>query len=669
MGAFFTNVHVRSPAGAEAATRTAILELIPRLVAEKGLVPCADGETPDRSIVVGAVGAWIGVFDEITESQNVKLLDALAKALSEATSRPALAALVHDSDHLLLRLFEGGKLVDEVDRGKKKGKLDLWSRLVAPDKAEALRAAFAAQDLFAEQTLGEIAGLLGIDAASACTGHTYLVEEAILPGATRMLFQHAVRPRYEQPAEGPPRMQTFPAMISQSLAVGGVLHLSHVTHNDGGPVRNFYVAVHGSAIEAGLVEVEKIRIMSGLRPERGGADFEAQTVRRTTNEGKAALVADFPEGTLPASNAGGTEALAGLGPKESLERFMRSNVSVTVSGKAISAGEGELYLSVVPREAREHAGHAGFRLTVVPTPRKPLRGKVEDLTHYLPVFTPDALVALAVSTLEKEEAAPIAAEIVERWSKLWPPEAKLQATLFDGGLATRRSKPRTATLTVGKLAKNATWKKLRAAFATANCVGAEPKIEPMFSDRLRGGNGFGFGGRLVEPFVQPVTAEDRDAPTLRLIVMIRGRTDVPEVVGRARALVDEFVKRARCCQAVLTRCSPGRGTYLLDHSPYEDVCGIHGQYTLHRRWGTRFLRSVGADGIWLGPNLLARVDRRALESLCDAESVGDTLRLVLHEGATLDALEGALAPVLASEQDWNDAAERYRVEVRNAREP
>jgi hypothetical protein len=86
MGAFFTNVHVRSPAGGEDGTRTAILDLVSRLATEKGLVPCAVGEKADRSVVVGRAGTWIGVFAEATESQDVKVLDALAKALSETTS-------------------------------------------------------------------------------------------------------------------------------------------------------------------------------------------------------------------------------------------------------------------------------------------------------------------------------------------------------------------------------------------------------------------------------------------------------------------------------------------------------------------------------------------------------------------------------------------------------
>ncbi len=642
-------------------SRATILDFLSRLAAADGFVPCAEGEPPDRSVVVGPVAAWIGVFDEATESQDVRRLDALAKALSEATACPALAALVHDSDLLLLHLFEGGQLVDQVDGGRKKGRLERWSGLAALDNVEALRAAFAARGRFAEQTLAQIARLLGMDAESACTGWTYLLEEGLPPeGASHLRFRYAVR-RASDPMVGPPRFGSFGKMVPHSLVVGGDLQISYSPHNYGGPIRNFYVAVHGSAIEAGLVDAETISVS----PWNGRAVLEAKTVRWTTPDGEAALIADFPDGTLPASNAGAMEVLASFDRKQ-LDRFMSSNVIVTVHGKAAAAGEGELHVSLVPREAREGAAHHSYWLAIAPGGRKPLRATVVDPTRYRRLYVPDALVALAVSTLEKEEAAPIAAEIVERWSELWPAEEKLRAAVFEGELAGRPSKPRHATLAVGKLAKSAPWKKLRAAFATANCVGAESKVGPIALGKPRGLDGFGFGGRVTGLFGQGATPDGRDAPTLRLAVKLHGRCDVPEVLTRARALVDELVKRACCCQAVLMRCSPDHGLYTLDHSPYEEVCGIAGQFTLQRGWCTRFLRGVGADGVWLGPDLLARVDRGALEALCDTEPVGGTLRLVLREGGALDALEEVLAPVLASEQDWKDAWERYRVDLQNA---
>jgi hypothetical protein len=40
------------------------------------------------------------------------------------------------------------------------------------------------------------------------------------------------------------------------------------------------------------------------------------------------------------------------------------------------------------------------------------------------------------------------------------------------------------------------------------------------------------------------------------------------------------------------------------------------------------------------------------------------VRVVLREGATLDALEQALAPLLASEQDWHEASRRRNAAMR-----
>jgi hypothetical protein len=65
--------------------------------------------------------------------------------------------------------------------------------------------------------------------------------------------------------------------------------------------------------------------------------------------------------------------------------------------------------------------------------------------------------------------------------------------------------------------------------------------------------------------------------------------------------------------------------------------------------------------MWLGPELIVRVDRAALEAVGRVEPVGQAVRVVLRESATLDALEGALAPVLASAADLHQAREADQV--------
>jgi hypothetical protein len=160
------------------------------------------------------------------------------------------------------------------------------------------------------------------------------------------------------------------------------------------------------------------------------------------------------------------------------------------------------------------------------------------------------------------------------------------------------------------------------------------------------GEGFEFGGTLHGPR----SDDDPELPTLQLRVGLRGRTDEGDVVARARDLVDDFVRRAKCAQAFLARWK-GDASVGLDATAYERACGVHGICTLRRSWGTRFLRAVSLDGLWLGPALLARLDRAALDAVASVVPVGDALRVLPREGVTLDALEAALSPLLPSEAD------------------
>jgi hypothetical protein len=653
VGAFFTNVHVRASAGREQAIRTAVLEAVQRLAAQTGLVACKDGLKSDRSIVVGPAGPWVAVLDEATESQDVDLLDGLAKELSVRSGACTLAALVHDSDHLLLRLFEGGRLIDEVDREKKKGHPDRWSSLVPPDTMSSLGVAFGRRDLFAEQTLAEIASLLGLDERTACTGYRYVEHDGVeLEGATLLRFRHADRSAHEPRAEGPPKLVGYGAPRTHSTAVGGRLRLEALSRNEGGPSRGLIAVVYGDAIHSGLVVPEVVRVFAG---GPGQAVYQCAPERRTLKNGRTGFVADLRQAEIPAGNAGGLGALTGVSAERFIELSTRSQLQTVVEGRGVAAGEATLLLTMSARATVDVGVQHAFRVVVAPATRKPMHGQSADPSSYLALDVPETLVALAMSTLEARRAAPIAAEIVERWSELWPAEAKLGAAVFGSKSARRPTKPRKVSLKVAGLAESAGWKKLRASFATADFVGAngEHGVETRaVGEPLRGGNGFAFGRRVAGSRFESADASDRELLTLRLGVDLRGRADVAELVSRGRALVDEFVQRAQCAQAFLARWRPSGPSYLLDTTPYESACGVHGQCTLRHSWATRFLRGVSADGIWLGPDLLARIDRKALEPVTNAEKIGATLRLVLREGSTLDALEAVLSPILPSSDDW-----------------
>ena len=199
MGAFFTNVQVRTDLHGAEATRQAILETLAARAHREGFSPCAEGAHADRTIVVGPPGRWIAIYDEATEDQRLEPLDELTRAMSEVAGGPAVGVLVHDSDWLLLRLFDAGSSVDVFERGvdKEKGTLAAWASLC--EREEDIASAFKRRDLDAEDTLRDIASAVGMAPTNASTGYEYLRDAGPLPdGSTVLRCRLRERPAHEQ---------------------------------------------------------------------------------------------------------------------------------------------------------------------------------------------------------------------------------------------------------------------------------------------------------------------------------------------------------------------------------------------------------------------------------------------------------------------------------------
>src|SRR5262249_15825690 len=106
MGSFLTNIQVFTGDGGATPEREALIAAIHRFAAGTGFPALREGEAPDRTIIVGPAGAapWIAVYDEATEDQDMRKLEALAGDLSAALGTAAVTVLIHDSDALELRL-------------------------------------------------------------------------------------------------------------------------------------------------------------------------------------------------------------------------------------------------------------------------------------------------------------------------------------------------------------------------------------------------------------------------------------------------------------------------------------------------------------------------------------------------------------------------------------
>jgi hypothetical protein len=95
MGLFYSNLTVYRP------RRTALRDELRRLGREAFLSP--------------AIRGHIVVFDKAMDTQDVKAIESLGKAITKSLSCAALAAVLHDDDVLYLWLFQSGRVKDRYD--------------------------------------------------------------------------------------------------------------------------------------------------------------------------------------------------------------------------------------------------------------------------------------------------------------------------------------------------------------------------------------------------------------------------------------------------------------------------------------------------------------------------------------------------------------------------
>jgi|GEM_PF-1969305 len=373
MGAFFTNVQVR---GASMDTLIAAIREAAGVIGGE-VEEVDETASPDRTVLVlpPDEAGWIAIYDEATEDQS-GALDVLAKLASSVGSH-AVAVTVHDSDILALSLFERGKRIDRYDsapdyyeanvsatkRAALAGSPGKWRGVLPLDGGESvLEAAFATKEQFAERTLSRVAELLGWEHAK--TGYRYAVKDGDeMPAGTAALrFRDRVRPDDELPFTGPPsfsmhgyggtgKRMSYP--IDQPLA------LSVAFRNQGGGGRGLAISAWGSALDEGLVVIERFELVWGS--ERRRVMLEA--ARTTSTDGRGVTAGEAPDLTFEA----GTPSPR---PKSDLAAFLKARergmVHLHAHARCLKEGRGELWCGLVPRDNVEGSDGHGFELAITP---------------------------------------------------------------------------------------------------------------------------------------------------------------------------------------------------------------------------------------------------------------------------------------------------------------
>lgn len=205
MGAFFTNIQLRTLNLDKTGLTEKVIECITKVQSEAGFVAVANENEADKTVVIlpSDDSTWLSVYDEEMEDQGSGKPDKLASQLSKQFKTAALGIIVNDSDSVYVGLTINGTLQDtisnfreEIDFGKNKPAV--WETILINNYVfDDIRKAWLNTSIFVEDFLTGIAKLSGLDPSKLLTGYEYLNEEGPNEGI-RLHFAHKEKKKHAE---------------------------------------------------------------------------------------------------------------------------------------------------------------------------------------------------------------------------------------------------------------------------------------------------------------------------------------------------------------------------------------------------------------------------------------------------------------------------------------
>lgn len=675
MGSSFVNVQVHAAGRDPRAALDGVVDCLVSVLREDGFVRPDAGQSSDRTVLVAAGSSGIGVYDEICDKPREEVAARLASELSRRLETHAVTILVHDSDVLVLELFGSGELLDRFnsnpglfgeastsERTALRGKPARWNPVLLPGvRSASLGAVWRKRKLLADDTLREIAQLLGIEQDRALLGFRYLEEgdaEELGLQVVSLRFRHAVRPAHETLSQAAPRLQQASSSVKAVGVIGQPARFSAGVRNLGGAASGISVLVYGDAIDGGLLSIDSVQLVipqetahkvsrhAGYSSQ--STVFDCATTDELRGEHRVSR-ASFPELKLEAGPAATPDDF-NFG--QAWDHYSRiATIHANIFATAVNVGKGAVHVGFVPDSASE--GHAVVSLTaeVFRPAALPLRAPASSAPR--PEQPEHALFALVSVDLEQREAAAVVAPIIERFCEFLEPAGEFYATVY---AAEQRTRPRSVKLKPGALPRGARWQKLKDELRRAACVGGERQVRREQFFARQPSDGFCFGGSLTRHDVPG----DPTLPTLVLWFDLEGISSERALAAEAlfEAALTEVMERHSGVQAMLGRTTVMHVGYL-DLTEYESACGFYGACVLRRSWLTRFLRTVVVGKLWLGESLTRLVpDTKKLAAAARVEVFARMIKITVASRDELRNVELALADLLPSHDDFRLASDR-----------
>lgn len=185
MGAFFTNVQLKTSDLDKAEITENIIAFITKFNTEVGFIKVGSEEEADKTVIVlpSNNSNWVAIYDEEIEDQDLRKLNKLSSELSKEFKTTALSVLVNDSDSIYVGLNINGILKDTISNLSKeinlsKNKPHVWTEIFVDNYTfDNIKFAWQNKSVFVEEFLAELAKFVNLDNSKLLTGYNYINEE------------------------------------------------------------------------------------------------------------------------------------------------------------------------------------------------------------------------------------------------------------------------------------------------------------------------------------------------------------------------------------------------------------------------------------------------------------------------------------------------------------
>lgn len=362
MGAFFTNIQLRTSDIDKSDITDRVVEYIVKLNAETDFTKIDNEDQADKSVIISPSDdlTWISIYDEDTEDQNLKKLNKIASNLSKKFKTIALSILVNDSDTVYVGLTNNGTLKDTVsNRSKKidfsKSKPPVWSDIFVNNYSfEDVKSAWQSKSVFVEDFLTRFAKLINLDTSKLLTGYEYLNEETL----TKEIKLNFVQKDKKKPPElGLTKFNMVAGSGLVDAKIGEKQFREWIITNEGVSSNGLDIIVAGQCIENGLIIPDFANLSLFVPQADKQNEFTASFIETSSTTGEKIFYARVEDIVIPK----GYKPTFPMTPKESKRygdiRYDRS-IRFNISFIAEKEGVGEFTIFFCPLANRQKGSYS-----------------------------------------------------------------------------------------------------------------------------------------------------------------------------------------------------------------------------------------------------------------------------------------------------------------------